>query len=112
MNPVFCSDSTGLKSLPNGFYHENLVFARIDSDNIGELDRDELLTQIGPDEYIFQTYDPYYIGRTAVFTQVTNLYSFDEESGIESRFDTLVFQLAEFKIKTRCEELNIMPQDL
>lgn len=112
MNPVFCRNSAGLESLPNGFYHENLVFARIDSDNIGELDRDELLTQIGPDEYIFQTYDSYYIDRTAVFTQVTNLYSFDEESGIESRFDTLVFQLAEFKIKTRCEELNIMPQDL
>ena len=36
----------------------------------------------------------------------------DEETGIESRFKTLDFKLAEFRIKSRCDELKIWQQNL
>ena len=44
LNPVLCRDNTGSQILPKGLYIENLVFAKIDDENLGALDRDELLT--------------------------------------------------------------------
>ena len=62
--------------------------------------------------FMFETYDPSFVNKTAILTQVSNLYTLEEETGIETLFKTLVTQLAVIDIKSRCDELIIVPQKL
>ncbi len=73
---------------------------------------DQLLVKQSDEKFTFETHDYRFINKTAILTQVTKVQLLDNKSGLESLVQTLTKRIAVIRVKSRCNELSILPQKL
>ena len=75
MHPVICNPATFT------FHLEHSIVMQMG--NLKGIE-DQLIYSASDNHFVFETYDLQFVNKTAILTQVTNMYVLDESSGLET----------------------------